>query len=39
MEMNRTTSTNIETSATSAADCMAMCMCPCMQIVGEKAGT
>jgi hypothetical protein len=38
-EMNRTTETNIEISATFAAVRMAMCMCPCMQTVGEKAGT
>jgi hypothetical protein len=39
IEMNKTAKTNIVIAAAFAAHRMAMCMCPCMQTVGEKAGT
>jgi len=37
--MNKTPRTSITIPATSIADYMDMCMCPCMRTVGEKAGT
>jgi len=37
--MNRTPRTSISIPDASAVHCKAMCMFPCMQTVGEKAGT